>query len=91
VGMHFILVANRASNQNISAEVKANVPNRVVFAVTSKEESKLAGIKGSERLKPGEVQVKMGSSDPKKLTEIFTPDINVNEVVDAVKNSISSA
>jgi DNA segregation ATPase FtsK/SpoIIIE-like protein len=87
-GAHLFIIANRLSDKNLSPEIKANIPNRAVFTLTSVQDSKLAGVKGAEDLKEGEMLYKKGNSEPKKLTTVFTPEINVKEVIEAVKNSV---
>jgi DNA segregation ATPase FtsK/SpoIIIE-like protein len=86
-GIHLVLVANRLNDQTISADVKANIPARAVFKVTSPSESNLAGVKGAENLGAGEMIFKQGNEEPKKLTTVFTTEENVKEVVDAVKQA----
>jgi DNA segregation ATPase FtsK/SpoIIIE-like protein len=86
-GIHLFIVTNRMSDNNLSADIKANIPNRAVFTVTSAKDSKLAGVKGAENIKQGEMLYRQGNSDPKKLTTIFTPEANVKEVVEAVKQA----
>jgi DNA segregation ATPase FtsK/SpoIIIE-like protein len=87
-GTHLFIIANRMNDKTVSPDIKANIPNRAVFTVTSAQDSKLTGIIGAEKLKEGEILYKQGNSDPKKLTTIFTPEVNVKEVVEAVKRNI---
>ena len=86
-GVNLFIVTNRMGENNLSTDVKANIPNRAVFTVTSAQDSKLAGVKGAENLKVGEMLFKVGNEDPLKLTTIYTPEINVIEVVEAVKQT----
>jgi DNA segregation ATPase FtsK/SpoIIIE-like protein len=86
-GVNLFIVTNRMGENNLSMDVKANIPNRAVFMVTSAQDSKLAGVKEAEKLKEGELLFKLGNEDPQKLTTIYTPEINVKEVVGAVKQS----
>jgi S-DNA-T family DNA segregation ATPase FtsK/SpoIIIE len=90
-GIHLFVVANRLSDKNLSQDVKANIPTRAVFTVTSSQDSKLAGVKGAEELEIGEMLFREGNAVPQRLTAIFTPDANVRQVVEAVKRSATTA
>ena len=78
------------SDKNLSADLKANIPSRAVLRVTSGQDSRLAGVKGAENLGLGELLLKAGNLEPKKLSTIFTPEANVIELVEAVKQSANS-
>jgi DNA segregation ATPase FtsK/SpoIIIE-like protein len=82
-GIHLFIVANRTSDKNLSPDIKANIPNRAVFTVTSAQDSRLSGVQGAESLEEGEMLYRKGNSEPKTLTTIYTPEINVKEVVEA--------
>jgi len=86
-GIHLFIVVNRMSDQNLSADIKANVSNRALFTVTSAQDSRLAGVIGAEDLKEGEMLYRKGNTDPQKLATVFTPEANVKEVVEAIKQS----
>lgn len=86
-GIHLFIIANRMSEKNLSIDVKSNVPNRAVFTVTSDQDSRLAGVRGAESLTQGQMLFKISNSDPIKLSSIFTPEINVQEVVHAIKEA----
>ena len=86
VGIHLFLVANRLGDKSLSPDLKANIPNRAVFTVTSASDSQLAGVSGAEKLNDGEMFYKIGNQKPIKLTTIFTPEVNVKEVVEAIKS-----
>jgi len=89
-GVHNIIIINRMSDKNLSADLKANIPSRAVLRVTSGQDSRLAGVKGAENLGLGELLLKAGNLEPKKLSTIFTPEANVIELVEAVKQSANS-
>jgi S-DNA-T family DNA segregation ATPase FtsK/SpoIIIE len=86
-GIHLFLFANRLNDGTVSPYIKANVPARAVFNVTSAQESKYGGVKGAENLGVGEMLFKQGNAEPEKLTTIFTPEVNIKEVVEAVKQT----
>jgi DNA segregation ATPase FtsK/SpoIIIE-like protein len=86
-GIHLCIITNRMNDQNLSPDIKANIPSRAVFTVTTAQESKFAGVKGADNLSEGEMLYKQGNAEPKKLTTIYTPEVNVKEVVEAVKNA----
>jgi hypothetical protein len=48
-GVHIFLVSNRLNNETVSPYVKANIPARAVFYVTSGFESNFTGVKGAEK------------------------------------------
>jgi DNA segregation ATPase FtsK/SpoIIIE-like protein len=89
-GTYLFIITNRMNDKTVSSDIKANIPNRVVFTVTSAQDAKLAGVKEAENLKEGEMLYRKGNPDPKKLTTIFTPELNVKEIVEAVKHAASS-
>ena len=62
-----------------------------MFAETSAQESKYAGVKGAENLEVGEMLFKQGNAEPEKLETIFTPEANVKEFVEAVKPAATPA
>jgi hypothetical protein len=47
-------------------------------------------VSGAEKLEPGEIIYKPNFGNQVKLKAIFTPEVNVKEVVEAVKNSASA-
>jgi DNA segregation ATPase FtsK/SpoIIIE-like protein len=83
-GIHIFVICDRMGDKNLSPDIKANIPNRAVFAVTSPQDSRLAGVEGAEKLNEGEALLRTGNSDPKKLVTVYTPEINVKEAVQAV-------
>ena len=83
-GIHNILVANQMDKMNFPKEVKANVPARLVLKVTSAGESRSAEVKGGESLQPGEAIYKSNGGQITTVKTVFTPDVNVKEVVTAI-------
>jgi DNA segregation ATPase FtsK/SpoIIIE-like protein len=88
-GVNLFIVTNRLGNNNLDPDIKANIPTRAVFGVTSSQDSRLAGVNGAESLKEGEMIFKAGNKDQQKLTTVYTPETNVKEVVEVVTKSQS--
>ncbi len=57
-GIHLVLIYDFAGSRYIPREIKANLPNVLVFRTTSSGDSKLAGVTGAEKLLPDEVILK---------------------------------
>ncbi len=53
-GIHLILVYDFAGSRYLPAEIRANLPNTLVFRTTSSNNSRLAGVKNAEKLSPDE-------------------------------------
>ena len=83
-GINLFIIVNRMSEKNISADVKANIPNRAVFTVTSTQDSTLAGVKGAESLQEGEALFRIGNRESVRLSTVYAPEINIKEIVQAV-------
>ena len=86
-GIHNIMIIERTNGKSLPANIKSNVPARVVFRLSSAGESKAIDLSGAEKLQPGEIIYKPNFGDEVKLKAIFTPESNIKEVVGAVKNS----
>jgi DNA segregation ATPase FtsK/SpoIIIE, S-DNA-T family len=86
-GIHSIIVVDRTSGQSLPGMIKSNIPARVVFRLTSVGESRAIDVPGAEKLELGEIVYKPNFGSTTKLKAIFTPEDNVKEVVEAVKNS----
>jgi len=86
-GIHNIIIVERTNGKSLPANIKSNIPARVVFRLSSAGESKAIDVSGAEKLEPGKLIYKPNFGTPESLDALFTPEINVKEVVDAVKNS----
>jgi DNA segregation ATPase FtsK/SpoIIIE, S-DNA-T family len=90
-GIHNIIIVERTNGKSLSANIKSNIPARVVFRLSSAGESKAIDVLGAEKLEPGEIIYKPNYGNAVKLKAVFTPEVNVKEVVEAVKKSIISS
>ena len=83
-GIHNIIVVDRTSGASLPGMIKSNIPARTVFRLTSAGESRAIDVLGGERLEPGELIYKPNFGSAIKLKAIFTPEVNVKEVVEAI-------
>jgi DNA segregation ATPase FtsK/SpoIIIE-like protein len=90
-GIHNIIIVERTNGKSLSANIKSNIPARVVFRLSSAGESKAIDVLGAEKLQPGEIIYKPNYGTQVNLKAIFTPEANVKEVVEAVKNVSNNA
>jgi DNA segregation ATPase FtsK/SpoIIIE-like protein len=88
-GIHNIIVVDRTSGASLPSMIKSNIPARAVFRLTSAAESKAIDVSGGEKLEPGELIYKPNYGNTVKLKAVFTSEVNVKEVVKAVKKSSS--
>jgi DNA segregation ATPase FtsK/SpoIIIE-like protein len=86
-GIHTIIMVDRTSGSSLPNTIKGNVPARVAFRLTSPGESKAIALSGAEKLESGKLIYKPNFGSQEDLDAIFTPEINVKEVVGAVKDS----
>jgi len=86
-GIHNIIIVERTNGKSLSTNIKSNIPARVVFRLSSPGESKAIDVSGAEKLEEGKLIYKSNFGSQENLDAILTPEINVKEVVDAVKNS----
>jgi len=69
----------------LPANIKGNIPARVVFRLSSAGESKAIDVSGAEKLQPGEIIYKPNFGEQVSLKSIFTPENKVKVVAEAVK------
>lgn len=87
-GIYNFIVVNRLNDQSISSPIKANIPAKLIFKMSSVTESKLVGVRGAEKLELGEAIYKDNNGDVLKLMTIYTPEINIKGIVEEVKKGI---
>ncbi len=87
-GMHLIVATQRPSVNVITGLIKANIPSRIAFAVTSQVDSRtiLDGV-GAERLvgKGDMLFAPIGSNKPIRLQGPFISDDEIRDVIEFVK------
>lgn len=91
-GMHLIVATQRPSVDVITGVIKANIPSRIAFAVSSQFDSRtILGIAGAERLvgKGDMLFHPMGSNKPIRVQGAFISDSEVEAVIDFVKDQVA--
>ena len=87
-GMHLVIATQRPSVDVITGLVKANVPSRIAFAVSSQVDSRtILDMVGAEKLlgKGDMLFAPAGSSKPTRIQGAFVSDDEVEKIVDFVK------
>ncbi|MCD8048057.1 MAG: DNA translocase FtsK [Clostridia bacterium] len=88
-GMHLVVATQRPSVDVITGLIKANIPSRIAFAVSSQIDSRtILDMGGAEKLlgKGDMLFLPMGASKPTRIQGSFISDKEVNRIVDFVKN-----
>lgn len=87
-GIHVILATQRPSVNVITGTIKANIPTRIAFAVSSIVDSRtILDQAGAEKLlgKGDMLYYPRGYAKPVRLQGVYVSDKEVNEVVDFIK------
>ncbi len=91
-GIHLIIATQRPSVDVITGLIKANVPTRIAFSVSSQVDSRtIIDISGAERLlgKGDMLFLENGSSKPVRLQGTFVSDDEIDAVVAHVRREQS--
>ncbi|MCD7809839.1 MAG: DNA translocase FtsK [Erysipelotrichaceae bacterium] len=88
-GIHMIVATQRPSTDIITGVIKANIPSRIAFAVSSGIDSRtILDTTGAEKLlgRGDMLFSPMGSSSPTRVQGCFVSDEEVQSIVDYIKN-----
>ena len=91
-GMHMVIATQRPSVDVITGVIKANVPSRIAFAVSSQVDSRtILDMAGAEKLvgKGDMLFYPQGMPKPERVQGCFVSDEEVNKVIDFLKKSAS--
>ena len=87
-GMYLIIATQRPSVDVITGVIKANIPSRIAFAVSSQVDSRtIIDMGGAEKLlgRGDMLFLPMGESKPKRIQGCFVSDKEIEKVVEFVK------
>lgn len=88
-GMHLIIATQRPSVNVITGVIKANIPTRIAFAVSSSVDSRtILDMSGAERLmgRGDMLFYPVGAVKPRRVQGCFVDDDEVEAVVEFIKN-----
>lgn len=88
--MHLVIATQRPSVDVITGVIKANIPSRIAFAVSSQVDSRtILDMSGAEKLlgKGDMLFYPVGANKPQRLQGAFISDKEVEAIVDFVKSN----
>ena len=89
-GMHLVIATQRPSVDVITGLIKANVPSRIAFAVSSQVDSRtILDMAGAEKLlgKGDMLYFPAGSAKPTRVQGAFVSDEEVENIVEFIKSN----
>jgi len=89
-GMHLVIATQRPSVDVITGIIKANIPSRIAFAVSSQIDSRtILDSAGAEKLlgKGDMLYYPIGASKPTRVQGAFVSDKEVEKIVDFLKSN----
>lgn len=91
-GMHLIVATQRPSVDVITGVIKANIPSRIAFAVSSQTDSRtILDMGGAEKLlgKGDMLFYPLGAAKPVRLQGAFISENESEKIIDYVKSQVS--
>lgn len=91
-GIHLIIATQRPSVDVITGIIKANIPTRIAFSVSSQVDSRtMIDTNGAERLlgKGDMLYIGNGESTPIRLQGTFVTDEEIDRIIEHVQNEAS--
>ena len=88
-GMHLVIATQRPSVDVITGVIKANIPSRIAFAVSSQTDSRtILDMGGAEKLlgKGDMLFYPLGAAKPERLQGAFISDSELENVIEYVKS-----
>ena len=92
-GLHLVIATQRPSVDVITGVIKANIPSRIAFSVSSQIDSRtILDMAGAEKLlgKGDMLFYPMGAAKPQRIQGAFISDKEVESIVEAVKQKINT-
>lgn len=92
-GMHLVIATQRPSVNVITGVIKANIPSRISFAVSSQVDSRtILDMAGAEKLlgKGDMLYYPVGLQKPVRVKGAFVSDKEVEQVVEYIKNQVAA-
>ncbi|MEG1993896.1 MAG: DNA translocase FtsK [Oscillospiraceae bacterium] len=89
-GMHLVIATQRPSVDVITGVIKANIPSRIAFAVSSQVDSRtILDSGGAEKLlgRGDMLFYPVGSAKPTRIQGCFVSDDEVEKIVNFIKNA----
>ncbi|HKL10330.1 MAG TPA: DNA translocase FtsK [Clostridia bacterium] len=90
-GIHLIVATQRPSVDVITGIIKANIPSRIAFAVSSQADSRtILDMGGAEKLlgKGDMLHYPVGQSKPRRIQGVFVSDSETKRVLNHIKSQV---
>lgn len=90
-GMHLIVATQRPSVDVITGVIKANIPSRIAFAVSSQTDSRtIIDMSGAEKLlgKGDMLFYPLGAAKPVRLQGAFISEAESDKIIEHIKNEV---
>ena len=90
-GMHLIVATQRPSVDVITGVIKANIPSRIAFAVSSQTDSRtIIDMGGAEKLlgKGDMLFYPLGATKPVRLQGAFISEAESDKIIEHIKNEV---